>query len=159
MECSISLKNIDFLKKKIAKDLLVINEKGQPWSVDAYIREIYDMTLKATEGQKDNKDKALDAARLVPIFMLRFSGIEPRIRNAIKILNRANPPEAANKILKNRIIIVYLYDDIAIAIPTTIPASVSRNKLYAKYVSIWRNSFASISSDKALTSTNVINAR
>ena len=85
MKCSISPENIGFLKRKIAKDLLVINEKGQPWSVDAYMREIYDFILKATEGQKDNKEKALDAARLVPIFMERFKGIEPRIKSAIKL--------------------------------------------------------------------------
>jgi len=77
--------NIKELKRKIAKDLLVINEKGQPWSVDAYIREMYDFILKATEGQKGSRTKALDAARLVPIFMERFKGIEPRIKSAIKL--------------------------------------------------------------------------
>lgn len=92
MKCSISPNNIDILKRKIVKDLLNINEKGQPWSVDEYIREIYDFVFDATEdqSQKDREEKSLDAARFVPIFMERFKSIDTRIRSAIKLNTDTN---------------------------------------------------------------------
>ena len=92
MKCSISSDNIDILKRKIVKDLLNINKKGQPWSVDEYIREIYDFVFDATEdqSQKDREEKSLDAARFVPIFMERFKSIDTRIRSAIKLNTDTN---------------------------------------------------------------------
>jgi len=96
MNCSISPKTIKALRMKVAKDLLVINEKGQPWSVEEYIREIYDFVLKATEGQEDNVTKALDAARLVPSFMEVLKPLDKRIRNAIKINSDADAVRLEN---------------------------------------------------------------
>jgi len=79
MNCKISEQQQRRFGIQVAKDLLEITSRGEVFDLKGYMQSIYDQVKEAT----NDPERAVDYARLVPVFVEQFIPFNAEIKNAL----------------------------------------------------------------------------
>ena len=79
MNCSLSESALRKLRQKVYKNLTTKVENGEKINLKDYIKSVYDLVYSKNESTT----QALDAARVIPMFINQLQGVDNNLRKAL----------------------------------------------------------------------------